>query len=460
MKESDFLRDIEFPKGFKWGTATASYQIEGAWNEDGKGESVWDALTHTSGIIKNGDTGDIACDHYHLYKEDVKLMKEIGLNSYRFSISWPRIFPTGKGEPNPKGVEFYNNLINELISNDIEPCITLYHWDLPVVFNKIGAWESREVVDAYSKYAEFVFNQFGDRVKNWITFNEPLVFAVWFYLLNIYGTKNILKGFTASHNVNVAHAKAIEAYRSGDHSDGIIGITLNLNHVYPKTDSSLDKEAALIVDGFINRWFLDPIFKAEYPRDILNLLEKDFTAPAIPEEDLELLKKNPIDFLGINNYSCSRVGIKKESDLNNYFRLLLPSRAPRGAEKSEMGWEVYPEGLYDLLKRVDRDYNHPVLYITENGMACKDKEIINNIVQDDDRVSYLQRYLEASNRAIKEGVNLKGYFVWSLMDNFEWVEGYSKRFGIIRVNYETQERIWKKSALWYKDAIKNNGFKF
>ena len=259
MKESDFLRDIKFPKGFKWGTATASYQIEGAWNEDGKGESVWDALTHTSGIIKNGDTGDIACDHYHLYKEDVKLMKEIGLNSYRFSISWPRIFPTGKGEPNPKGVEFYNNLINELISNDIEPCITLYHWDLPVVFNKIGAWESREVVDAYSKYAEFVFNQFGDRVKNWITFNEPLVFAVWFYLLNIYGTKDILKGFTASHNVNVAHAKAIEAYRSGDHSDGIIGITLNLNHVYPKTDSSLNKEAALIVDGFTNRWFLDPI---------------------------------------------------------------------------------------------------------------------------------------------------------------------------------------------------------
>jgi beta-glucosidase len=453
------MKEIKFPDGFIRGTATASYQIEGAWNEDGKGESVWDTLTHTSSIIKNGDTGDVACDHYHRYKDDVKLMKEIGLKSYRFSISWPRIFPNGKGEPNQKGIEFYDNLINELIENGIEPCVTLYHWDLPVVFNKVGAWASREVIDAYVDYAKLIFNHFGDRVKNWITFNEPLVFGLWLYFTNLYGTKDFSQGFIATHNVNVAHSKAVEAYREGEHSDGIIGITLNLSQVYPITETSLDKDAASIVDGFINRWFLDPIFKAHYPDDVLERLKKDFEFPGIPEDDLDLLKKNPIDFLGINNYSCTRVGIKRERDLNNYLKLLMPSKAPSGTERSEMGWEVYPEGLHDLLKRVDIDYNHPTIYITENGMACKDDVIVDNIVQDNDRVSYLQRYLEASNRAINEGVNLKGYFVWSLMDNFEWVEGYSKRFGIIRINYETQERIWKKSALWYKDVIKKNRFK-
>jgi len=394
------------------------------------------------------------------YKDDIKLMKEIGLMSYRFSISWPRLFPTGKGDPNPKGVEFYDNLINDLIANDIEPCVTLYHWDLPVEFNKIGAWASREVADAFADYANFCFNHYGDRVKSWITFNEPLVFALWFYFIKIYGTRDMTQGFVATHNVNVAHAKAIEAYRASEHSDGKIGITLNLSYVYPKTDSDLDKAAGELVDGFTNRWFLDPVFKAEYPKDTLDRLEKDFNFPKISDEDLELLKKNPMDFLGINNYSCTRVGIKRERDLNNYAKLLLPHRGDPGVERSEMGWEVFPEGLHDLLVRVDKDYNHPEIYITENGMACKDDIITDNIVQDNDRVSYLERYLEASNRALNEGVDLRGYFVWSLMDNFEWVEGYSKRFGIIRINYETQERIWKKSALWYKNTIKNNGFKF
>lgn len=454
------MKDIKFPEGFKWGAATASYQIEGAWNEDGKGESIWDAFSHTPGTIMNVDTGDIACDHYHRYREDVVLMKKIGLKTYRFSISWPRIFPTGKGEPNPKGVEFYDKLINELIANDIEPCVTLYHWDLPVVFNKVGAWASRDVVDAFVNYAKFCFNHFGDRVKFWITFNEPLVFALWVYFTNIYGAKDISRGFIATHNVNIAHSRAINFYREGDHSDGKIGITLNLNQVYPNTETALDKDAAWLVDGFINRWFLDPIFKAKYPDDVLQRLKKDFNFPEIPEDDLELLKKNPVDFLGINNYTCTRVGIRRERDLNNYAKLLFPKKAPAGAEKTDMGWEIHPENLHDLLLRVDKDYNHPVIYITENGMAYKDNIIIDNIVQDDDRVSYLKRYLEASNRALKEGVDLRGYYVWSFMDNFEWTEGYSKRFGIIRVNYKTQERIWKKSALWYKDVIRNNGFKF
>ena len=452
------MKKLKFPEGFIWGAATASYQIEGAWNEDGKGESVWDKFSHIPGKIQNGDTGDIACDHYHRYKEDVQIMKELGLNAYRFSVSWPRIFPKGKGNINLKGVQFYDNLINELVKNDIEPVLTLYHWDLPIELNKIGAWESREVVDAFTEYARFMFNHFGDRVKKWITFNEPLVFAVWFYFIGIYGEKDLTSGMRATHLVNVAHAKAIEAFRSSDHSDGKIGITLNLDPVYPNSESSLDKEASIIVDGFINRWYLDPVLKAKYPDDIFAILEKNYNYAPIPEEDLNLLKDNPMDFLGINNYSCSRIGIKNKEDLNNIPKLLLPKKPKRGTEVTEMGWEVYPAGFYDLLKRVDKDYNHPLIYITENGMAAKDNNIVKNIVQDDDRVSYLKRYLEAAHRAIVDGVNLRGYFVWSLLDNFEWIEGYSKRFGIIRVDYETQKRIWKKSALWYKNVIKENGF--
>ena len=452
------MKKLKFPEGFIWGAATASYQIEGAWNEDGKGESVWDKFSHIPGKIQNGDTGDIACDHYHRYKEDVQIMKELGLNAYRFSVSWPRIFPKGKGNINLKGVQFYDNLINELVKNDIEPVLTLYHWDLPIELNKIGAWESREVVDAFTEYARFMFNHFGDRVKKWITFNEPLVFAVWFYFIGIYGEKDLTSGMRATHLVNVAHAKAIEAFRSSDHSDGKIGITLNLDPVYPNSESSLDKEASIIVDGFINRWYLDPVLKAKYPDDIFEILEKNYNYAPIPEEDLNLLKDNPMDFLGINNYSCSRIGIKNKEDLNNIPKLLLPKRPKRGTEVTEMGWEVYPAGFYDLLKRVDKDYNHPLIYITENGMAAKDNNIVKNIVQDDDRVSYLKRYLEAAHRAIVDGVNLRGYFVWSLLDNFEWIEGYSKRFGIIRVDYEIQKRIWKKSALWYKNVIKENGF--
>ncbi len=306
-----------------------------------------------------------------------------------------------------------------------------------------------------------MFNHFGDRVKKWITFNEPLVFAVWFNFLGLYGKKDIAAGMRATHLVNLAHAKAIEAYRLSDHSDGQIGTTLNLNSIYPTTDSALDIEAVKIVDGITNRWYLDPVFKAEYPSDTLTLLEKFFGFSSIPEEDLQLLKDNPMDFIGINNYSCTRVSLEKPiKKLTDFYKLILPKRAEKGVEVSEVGWEVYPDGLYDLLKRVDKDYSPPLIYITENGMACKDSKIVDNIVQDDDRLSYLQRYFEAANRALNEGVNLKGYFVWSLMDNFEWVEGYSKRFGLIRVNYETQERLWKKSSLWYRDVIANNSFTF
>lgn len=459
------MKEIIFPEGFLWGTATSSYQIEGAWNEDGKSESIWDFVSHNLGIVANGDTGDVACDHYHRYKEDVRLMREMGLNAYRFSISWPRIFPTGRGEVNHKGVEFYDNLINELLANNIEPVVTLYHWDLPLALQNIGGWTSREVVDAYVEYTKFMFDHFGDRVKMWITFNEPQIFTVLFYSFSFF-TEGIAGGFQASHLVNVAHARSVQAYRQCPHSNGKIGITLNLNPVYPKTDSNLDQQAARILDNINNRWYLDPVLKGSYPNEALDMLNETFGI-SIPEEDLSLLKSVlPMDFLGINNYSCSRVGVSKQDDLTDVMSFLdnhikgitAGEEKEEGREYSELGWEICPEGFYDLLTRVDKDYSHPLLYITENGMACKDDKIVNGIVQDDDRINYLKKYLAAISRAIDDGVNLLGFFVWSFMDNFEWIHGYSKRFGLLRVNYETLERQWKKSALWYREVVKRNGF--
>ncbi|MFW9866539.1 MAG: GH1 family beta-glucosidase [Candidatus Thorarchaeota archaeon] len=452
------LKKILFPDGFLWGTATASYQIEGAWDADNKGESIWDKITHIKGMIKNGDTGDIACDHYHRYKEDVKLMKQLNLNAYRFSISWPRIFPSGRGEINEKGVVFYDNLINELIKNGIEPVVTLYHWDLPLTLQEIGSWEKREVVEAYVEYARLLFDRFGDRVKKWITFNEPAIFTVAFYSGGIFTGKSDLRGgYLASINVNVAHAKAVEAYRGSKHPDGEIGITLNLSHVYPLSNTLLNSKAVEFIDGIYNRWYLDPIFKAEYPKDILDFLNDRYDFPPILQEDLMLLKNNSVDFLGVNNYSCMRVEAKKPEDLTSVTKLVKRTRR-KDREYSDMGWEVCPKGLFDLLISIDKNYNHPTIYITENGMACKDNIIEDGVVQDEDRVNYLKQYFEAAHRAINKGVKLKGYFIWSLLDNFEWIEGYSKRFGIIRVNFDTQERILKKSAQWYKNVITENGF--
>ena len=451
------MKRIKFPEGFIWGTATASYQIEGAWNEDGKGEHIWDLASHTPGKIKNGDTGDVACDHYHRFKEDVHLMKKLGLNAYRFSISWSRIYPSGIGKINEEGLLFYDKLINELLENGIEPVVTLFHWDLPSSLQKIGGWESPEVVDAYVNYTTLMFNHFGDRVKKWITFNEPMVFTLGFYSEGFFGEKNTRGGIIAALNVNLAHAKAVRAYRRSDYPDGKIGITLDLSPIYPNTDSSLDKMAADIVDGVFNRLFLDPVLKGSYPKDIIRIFKDVFDLPPIPKEDLNLLKLSPIDFLGINNYSCKRVHAEKPGDLVDVEGLLEVDQI-EGRTYSEMGWEVYPRGLYDLLMRVDKDYNHPTIYITENGIACKDDNITNGIVQDDDRLNFLKDYFEAAHQAILEGVNLKGYFVWSLMDNFEWLWGYSKRFGLIRVDYKTQERTWKKSAHWYQNVIAENGF--
>lgn len=449
------MRKIAFPKDFIWGSATASYQVEGAVNQDGRGESIWDRFSHTPGKVLNGDTGDVACDHYNRYREDVQLMKELGLKGYRFSVAWPRIYPHGKGQVNQKGLDFYDSLVDELLKAGIEPIVTLYHWDLPQALQDMGGWDNRDVADYFAEYAFKMYDVLGDRVKKWITHNEPWVVA---FLGNAFGQhapgyRDFALAVRISHHLLISHAKAVQAYRqSGNDGGGQIGITLNLTPVYPASDTVEDNQAVQFQDGFQNRWFLDPVFKGTYPEDMLGYYREKYDAPVIRPGDMELLANNPIDFLGINYYT--RAVVKKgEQDGFDSVQQVQPE-----GKYTEMGWEVYPQGLYDLLMRIHRDYNAPNIYITENGAAFKDDRIVDGTVDDQDRLEYLKGHFEAAYRAIQDGVNLKGYYVWSFMDNFEWAYGYSKRFGIVYVDYETLKRTPKRSALWYRDVIAENGF--
>lgn len=444
-----------FPKDFLWGTATASYQVEGASLEDGKGESIWDRFSHISGNVLNDDTGDIACDQYHKYKDDIKLMKALGLKGYRFSIAWPRIYKEGWGRVNPKGVDFYNYFVDELLKNGIEPVITLYHWDLPQALQDRGGWENRDTIEYYSEYAAFMFNALGDRVKKWITHNEPWVASFLGNAEGVHapGFKNLKLAVQISHNLILSHAKAIQVYRQLN-MDGIIGIALNLSPVYPASNSRENIEAAFLADGYYNRWFLDPVLKGNYPVDILKIYENNLNAPIIQNGDMKLIASYSADFLGINYYSRAVVQKSNKNEM-----LKFEVIRPMGSKYTEMNWEIYPEGLYDLLTRISKEYESPHIYITENGAAFKDKKIINGIIQDDDRLEYFKLHFAQAYRAIEDGVKLDGYLIWSLMDNFEWALGYTKRFGIINVDFKTLERKFKKSALWYKDVISNNGIK-
>jgi len=448
------MNKIEFPKDFLWGAATAAYQIEGAWNEDGRGESVWDTLSHTPGIIQNGDTGDVAIDHYHRYQEDVAIMKAVGLQTYRFSISWPRVLPHGSGQTNQKGVDFYNRLIDELLANGIEPIITLYHWDFPQKLADKGGWQKRASADWFAEYAKLCFTSFGDRVADWITFNEPWVDAyAAVFMLGKPTVDNMARANRKSHHYMLSHAKAIEIFRDLV-PKGRIGITLSLSPGYAETDTQKDLAATNRFDGFKNRWFLDPSLKGAYPEDMLAWYREKQIAPDIREGDLDLLKNNPQDFLGVNYYS--RTIVRASGD--------EPVLELEKVEKRDETWatngEVYPEGLVDLLVRLDRDYDHPLLFITENGASFGDEEIVELRIDDPGRQTYLAQHFEAASRAISKGVNLKRYYVWSLFDNFEWIFGYSRRFGLVYVDYNTQKRTWKQSAFWYQQVIQENGFSF
>ena len=431
-----------FPSDFVWGAATASYQIEGAVHEDGRGESVWDRFCATPGKVRSGDTGDVACDFYHRYRDDVKLMKDLGLDAFRFSIAWPRIVPDGRGKVNDAGLDFYDRLVDELLANGIEPFATLFHWDSPQALAEEGGWRARSTAEAFVEYTEVVANRLGDRVRHWITHNEPWVYA-WIgheWGRHAPGHESEAEAVAVAHHLLLSHGWAVEAIRSAS-PDACVGITLNLGQAYPVTDTPEDEAAAWKIDGQANRWFLDPIFRGSYPADLLE--RNELVAPVLQDGDLEAIS-TPIDFLGVNNYFRFLIGAGADGP--------KMERNP-DAEYTDMDWEVYPEGLRKLLVRLAKDYSPPAIYVTENGAAFPDIRSHDGHVHDLERTAYLDGHIGAVAQAIADGSPVKGYFVWSLLDNFEWAEGYSKRFGIVYIDYPTLERVPKDSFYWYRDLI-------
>ncbi|HLJ66863.1 MAG TPA: GH1 family beta-glucosidase [Chloroflexota bacterium] len=439
------VSDMRFPSDFVWGAATASYQIEGAAQEDGRGESIWDRFCRTPGKVWNGATGDVACDHYHRYRDDVALMRDLEIEVYRFSVAWPRILPQGRGAVNADGLDFYDRLVDELLENGIEPYPTLYHWDLPQALEDEGGWTNRDTVDAFAGYVETVVRRLGDRVTHWITHNEPKVVSWTGYGQGRHapGRTGDTNALAAAHHLLLSHGRATRAIRSV-RPDAQVGITVDIVPVYPASESDGDQEAARIRDGRDNRWFLEPVLCGSYPADMVALLEPFL--PAIVDGDMETIAA-PIDFLGVNNYSRSIVRAGPE------VRKPVSVR-PEGGRFTNMDWEVYPDALYELLVRVHRDYHPRRLYVTENGAAFPDVRVHDGSVPDPERRDYLEQHLASCARAVADGVPLAGYFVWSLLDNFEWAHGYSQRFGIVYVDYPTQQRIPKESAYWYRDFIR------
>jgi len=442
------MTTLSFPPDFLWGAATAAYQIEGAWNEDGKGESIWDRFSHTPGKIHNGDTGDMACDHYHRWREDVALMKNLGLKAYRFSIAWTRILPAGRGAVNAAGLKFYSDLVDALLEAGITPYVTLYHWDLPQTLQDEGGWPNRATAEAFAEYAEIVTRALGDRVKNWITLNEPWVSAQIGYREGRHapGHTDLAESLAASHTLLLAHARALPVIRRNS-PGASVGITLNLGPQVPASTSFADRREASLADGFVNRWFLDPLTGRGYPLDVAQQLgaRLDFVQPG----DLEKIAA-PIDFLGVNYYTrtIARASIPEREN--------APQTIFRGAEITDMGWEVYPQGLYNLLGRLHFDYNFPAYYVTENGAAFPDQLDATGQVNDSARTRYIQRHVQMLHKTIQAGIPLQGYFVWSLMDNFEWDKGYSMRFGITYIDYVSQRRILKQSGIEYQQLIRAN----
>jgi beta-glucosidase len=439
-----------FPTDFVWGAATAAYQIEGAAQADGRSESIWDRFSHTPGKVVNGDTGDVACDHYARWRDDLRLLQELHLNAYRLSLAWPRILPLGRGQPNPAGLAFYDRLVDALLEAGITPWVTLYHWDLPQVLEDAGGWPNRATADAFAEFADVASRRLGDRVKRWITLNEPWCSAYLGYALGVHapGRASFRDSLAAAHTLLLAHGQAVPIIRRN--SPGAeVGITLNLAQVYPASDSEADRAAARRWDGFQNRWYLDPLYGRGYPADLWEHLGSDLV-PAVQEGDLGAIAQ-PTDFLGLNYYAPTFV----RDDPGNR-PLAAGDVGLPGAEVTEMDWVVYPKGLYDLLKNVARAYPTGPLYITENGAAYPDPAPENGRVADPNRQRYYARHLEVAQQAIAEGVPLKGYFAWSLLDNFEWAFGYTRRFGLTYVDFTTQQRTLKDSGRWYGRVVAAN----
>jgi beta-glucosidase len=434
--------DTLFPAEFVWGAATAAYQIEGAANEDGRGESIWDRFSTTPGKVRTGDTGLVACDFYHRYREDIALMRDLGLDAFRFSIAWPRILPEGRGRVNQAGLDFYDRLVDELLAKEIEPFVTLYHWDLPQALEDRGGWASRETVEAFTEYVQIVLERLGDRVGRWITHNEPQVASWAGYGSGAHapGRRSKSDATAAAHHLLLSHGRAVEIVRAAA-PNATVGITLNLYSVQSEGHDDSAAEVARRIDGGDNRWFLDPIFRGEYPADVLELLGD--AAPPVEEGDLAVISR-PLDFLGVNNYSRLVIGGGGKPLRNS------------SSAYTDMDWEVYPDGLYEVLVRLHDEYAVPRIYVTENGAAFGDIRSHDGAVRDPERQDYLEGYIRAVGRAVQAGVPVSGYFVWSFLDNFEWAHGYSKRFGIVYVDYPTLERVPKGSFHWYGDLIRRH----
>jgi beta-glucosidase len=443
--------EIELPKGFLLGAATAAYQIEGAVAEGGKGESIWDRFVRTPGAIADGDSGEVACDHHHRWREDIALMGALGLGAYRFSISWPRIQPTGRGRPHPQGLGFYDRLVDGLLEAGITPFATLYHWDLPqALHDDFGGWLDRSIVEAFATYTDVVSRALGDRVKHWVTLNEPWTFTSCGYAYgeDAPGLSLGMKGLlAASHNALMAHGAAVPILRTNV-ADGQIGIVTDLNTVEPASETQADREAARRFDGAQNRWFLDPLFKGAYPTDMVELY-RDILPEIRPGDTAAMAPE--LDFLGVNYYRRSVVRAGADLPPVDYQRVSPPSHY------TAMGWEVHGPGLYDILHTVHEHYGPKALYVTENGAAFDDVLDPDGRVRDRHRTRYLLDHLREVARAAADGLPLKGYFAWSLMDNFEWAYGFAKRFGLVHVDYPTQRRTIKDSGRVFAHIARPGG---
>jgi beta-glucosidase len=449
---------IVFPKDFLWGAATASYQIEGAWDKHGKGESTWDRFTHTPGKIKNNDTGDVANDHYRLWKKDIGLMKKLGLKAYRFSIAWPRILPAGRGKVNQKGIDFYSRLVDGLLDANITPFATLFHWDLPQALEDEGGWAARSVTDAFVEYTDAITRALGDRVKHWATLNELSVVAWLGYETGVHapGLKDIKLAVRSAHHLLLSHGLAVPVIRRNS-PDAEVGTVLNIGWKVPASKSTMDMDSARIDDGRWFRWFADPVYGRGYPADMVEYYSSQGAFPNgmdfVKDGDMKTIAV-PTDFVGLNYYGRN---LHRVDSPDNDPQIDFPF--PKTPEHwTEMDWENYPDGLAGSLMRVYFDYQPRKIYVTENGASYSTPPNEHGNVPDVHRTNYLKSHFAAAHKAMQAGVPLAGYFVWSLMDNFEWSFGYGQRFGIVWVNFETQERIIKDSAKWYKTVIKKNGF--
>lgn len=441
---------LTFPPGFQWGVASSAYQIEGAVDEGGRGPSIWDTFCHTPGKIAHGETGDVAADHYHRWEEDVHLLAEMGVQVYRFSVAWPRVLPSGRGKVNSQGLDFYDRLVDALVARNIVPYLTLYHWDLPLPLQDAGGWPNRDTARYFADYAASVAERLGDRVTHWITHNEPWVaaFAGYFSGEHAPGLQDPVAAFQTAHHLLLSHGLAVEALRATCPRRPSIGLALNLNPVHAASDSQADLEAATRFDGVLNRWFLDALYRGAYPEDMVKLFEPVLTPPA--DGDMKIIS-TPVEWLGINYYS------RTVARHDPTFPLIEAVEVrPVGREYSQM-WEIYPEGMREILTRVWRDYHPPYLVVTENGIPVADEPDFDGQVRDPRRIAYLRAHLAQVHRAIADGVDVRGYFHWSPTDNFEWAYGYSKRFGLIYVDFATQKRTIKDSGWWFKRVIEANG---